>query len=134
MAIPKGVPPRYTSSKQLIAGADINTINDRTCSFQTLTPTGATQGAAAAVDAANIEIPAGAASAGIRLPVSYPGAIVSILNNSSNNQNIYPNGTDKIQNSGTGYAAASAAVVIATLVSWDLICIKTGQWQRTITS
>lgn len=134
MSFPKSPPARYSSSRQLIAGSDMNNLNDAQNSYQLLTPTGATQVAAALIDASNVEIPAGAAAAGVVMPVSYPGAEVDILNNSGNNQNVYPNGTDQIQNGGTGYAGASTAVVIATLVSWRLHCIKQGFWQRVITS
>ena len=134
MSFPKSHPNRYITSRQLIAGSDVNAFNDASYSYQLLTPLGATQVAAAPIDAANVEIPAGAAAAGVVMPISYPGAEVDILNNSGNNQNVYPNGTDQIQNAGTTYAAASAAVVIATLVSWRLRCIKQGYWQRIITS
>jgi len=134
MSIPKSPPQNYTSSRQLIAGSDINNLSDRVCSFQTLTPTGATQATAAPIDAANVEIPAGAAAAGIRLPISYPGAEVCVLNNSANTQNIYPGVGDQVQNAANAYAAANAAVTAATNTSYIFICIKKGFWQRTATS
>ena len=135
MSFPKASNQRYTTSRQLIAGLDMNNLTDSTNSYQKITATGATQATAAKADAANIEIASGsAANAGIVLPVSYPGAEIVVLNNSLNTSDIYPNGTDQIQNGGTGYAAASAAVAIATLVSWKLRCVKQGFWQRWITS
>lgn len=134
MAIPNSPPRRYSTSKQLIAGDDFNKLNDELNSFQTLTPTGATQAAAAPINAANIEIPAGAAAAGVVLPVSYPGAIVNILNNSSNTTTVYGTGTDVVQTSGTTYAAAATGVSLVTLTSATYFCIKTGFWQRSTTA
>jgi len=135
MSFPKAPNQRYTTSRQLIAGLDVNNLTDSQNSFASITAIGATQAAAAAIDAANIEIKSGSANnAGARLPVSYPGAEICVLNNSLNTTNIYPNGTDQIQNAGTTFAAASAAVAMATLVSWKLRCIKQGFWQRWITS
>lgn len=132
MSIPKSPPRRYSSSRQMIAGDDINNLSDRTCSFQQLLPLGATQVAAAPIDAANVELLT-AATAGVRLPVSYPGAEVCILNNSGAAQNIYPGGTDQVQTTATTYAGASTAVSLASLASAIYFCIKTGFWQRAAT-
>jgi hypothetical protein len=136
MSIPKAPNQRYTNSRQLIAGSDMNNLNDQLNSYQLLTAAGTTQATAAKVDAANVEVASGSANnAGIILPVAYPGAEVDILNNSLNTTLVYPNGsTDVIQNAGTTYAAAKASVSMATLVSWRLKCIKAGFWQRVITS
>lgn len=133
MGIPSRAPNRYTSSKQLIAGSDFNSLNDELNSFQTLTPTGATQAAAAPINAANVELLT-AAGAGVVLPISYPGAFCNILNNSGNTQNIYPNGTDQVQNNTTTYAGASTAVTLASGASATYFCIKTGFWQRAATA
>ena len=124
-------PPRiYTASKQLIGGDDFNNLASQLNSAQSLTALGVAQADAAQINAANVEILAGsAANTGVKLPVSYPGAIVNILNNSLNTENIYPLGTDQIQNGATGYAAAGVAVTMATLVSATFICIKKGFWQ-----
>jgi len=130
MTVPRSTPNVYTSSKQLIAGSDINDINNRCCSFQTLTPLGSTQATAALVNAANVEVPAGSAAGGIRLPTSYPGAEVSVINNSSNTTTIYGAGTDVIQTSGTAYAATATGVALVTLTSALYVCVKKGFWQR----
>lgn len=129
MGIPKSPPKRYTSSRQLIAGDDFNSLNDELNSFQTLTATGASQAAAASINAANVEIPAGNAAGSVVLPVSYPGAMVNILNNSANTQSVFPGGTDQIQSGATGYGAAGAAVTMLTGVSAIFYCIKVGFWQ-----
>ena len=130
MSIPKSPPARYTTSRQLISGADFNGLNDQLNSAQSLTAVGVAQGDAVAIDGANIEIKAGSANnAGARLPVSYPGAIVAILNNSANTTIIYGNGTDTIQNAATTFAAS---VNMATLTSAIFRCIKVGFWQRVI--
>jgi hypothetical protein len=134
MTIPKSPPNRYSASRQLIAGSDINNLSDASFSFAQITAIGVDQGSAAPIDSSNVEVLSGSANnAGVRLPVSYPGASVSILNNSLNTTNVYASGTDVLQNGGTTYAAAAAAVSMATLVSVTWTCFKTGFWQRGIT-
>lgn len=125
---------RFIPSRQLLPGSWANAVVDSVYSYQSLTPTGANQAAAAPINAANVEIPSGAAAAGILLPPARPGISIDVLNNSANTQNIYPSGTDRIQNAGTGYAAAGAAVTAATGTSYTFICIKAGFWQRTVTA
>lgn len=132
MTIPASAPNRYSASKQLISGADFNNLNDHLNSSQGLTATGVAQVDAAQINAANVEILNGsAANAGVRLPVSYPGAEVAILNNSANTSIVYAIGTDVIQNGATGYAAAAAGVNMVTLVTDLFFCIKKGFWQVT---
>jgi hypothetical protein len=134
MTIPASPPRRYTTSRQLIAGDDFNNLSDHNYSFQTLTATGATQAAAASVNAANVEIPAGNAAAGIKLPIAYPGQDVTVVNNSSNTITVYGAGTDVVQsgNAPITYAAAATGVTMATLTSYYFTCIKKGFWQRTV--
>ncbi len=125
-------PPRiYTTSKQLIGGDDINNFNASLFSFQAVTALGIAQADAAQIIAANVEILAGsAANTGVKLPVSYPGAIINILNNSANTENIYPFGNDQIQtNSATLYAAAGVAITMITLIQATFVCMKKGFWQ-----
>jgi hypothetical protein len=130
MTYPASPPRRYTTSKQLIGGDDFNNLNDHLNSFQALTALGVAQADAAQINAANVEILVGsAANTGVKLPVSYPGASIIILNNSANTENIYPLGNDQIQNGATGFAAAAAAVTMATGVSASFMCIKKGFWQ-----
>ena len=132
MSIPKSPPARYISSRQLIAGADMNNLNVHSFSFQTVTPAGATQATATPLDAANVEIAAAAPAGGVILPISYPGQEIAIINNSLNTTTVYPQGaTDVIQNGATGYAAVTAGVTVATLVSIVFTCIKQGFWQVT---
>jgi hypothetical protein len=132
MSIPKSPPTVYTSSRQLIAGSDINNLSDHWFSFQTLVAAGATQATATAIDAANVEILTSAA-AGVRLPVSYPGQEIFILNNSGQTQNVYPSNSDQVQiTNTTTYAAAGVAATQANLTSYCYVCIKKGFWQRSI--
>lgn len=130
MAIPSAPPNRYTSSRQLIAGSDFNNLNDQLNSFSALTAAGVAQADAVAINAAQIEILAGSVNnAGARLPISYPGQEIDILNNSANNTIIYATGTDLIANNTNAYAAANAGVTMATLTSSTFKCIKKGFWQ-----
>jgi hypothetical protein len=131
MSIPKSPPKRYTTSRQLIAGDDVNNLSDQLFSFQQLTALGAAQASAVPINASNVEILSGSANnTGAILPTAYPGLTINILNNSLNTTNIYGSGSDVIQNGGTTYAAAAAAVAMATLVSATFFCIKAGFWQR----
>lgn len=131
MSFPKNPPARYITSRQLIAGSDVNNFNDQSFSFQQLIALGVAQVDAAFIDAANVEILSGSANnAGAKLPISYPGAKINILNNSLNTTVIYGNGTDTVQTTGTTFAAS---ITMATLVSIELFCIKAGFWQRSIT-
>lgn len=132
MTIPLSPPRRYTTSKQLIGGDDFNNLNDHSFSFQQVTALGVAQGDAAQINAANVEVLAGSANnTGVRMPVSYPGAEVSILNNSANNTIVYGNGTDTIQSSGVAF---TASMTMAALTSTFFFCIKKGFWQRSITA
>lgn len=133
MAFPRSVPnASLISSRQLIYGSLINDMNNAQYSYQLLTALGVAQVDAAIGDAANIEIASGSANnAGILLPPAFPGATISILNNSLNTSVIYGNGTDTIQTTGTTYAAS---ITMATLVNITLRCIKAGFWQRVITA
>ena len=126
-------PPRiYTVSKQLIGGDDINNLSAQLNSSQSITALGVAQVDAAQINAVNVEILAGsAANTGVKLPVSFVGADIFIINNSANTENVYPLGNDQIQNNNTTYAAAGAAVTMVTLTVWNFICIKKGFWQRT---
>jgi hypothetical protein len=135
MSYPKGSRSRLIASRQLVSGELINNMNDALYSYQLLTAAGVAQTDAALIDGANVEIAAGSVNnAGAKLVPAVVGATIAILNNSANTTLIYPNGTDQIQNAGTGYAGASTAVAMATLVCWYLRCVKAGFWQRVITS
>ena len=125
-------PPRiYTTSKQLIGGDDFNNISAQINSFQAVTALGVAQSDAAQINAANVEILAGSApNTGVKLPPSFVGADVFILNNSANTENVYPFGNDQVQNGNTTYAAAGAAVTQVTLTCWNFTCVKKGFWQR----
>jgi hypothetical protein len=107
-------------------------MNDALYSSQVLLAGGATQALAAQINSANVEIDAASAAGGVRLPISYPGAEVQILNNSLNTTTVYGAGTDVIQTTGTTFAATATGITMATLVSIQLTCIKTGFWQRAI--
>lgn len=130
MSIPKSPPQRYIPSRQLIKGSDINDLSDFLFSFQALLAAGVAQVDAALINATNFEVLTGSANnAGAKLPASFPGLIINILNNSLNTTLIYPFGTEVIQNGATGYAAASASVSMATIVPATFYCIKAGFWQ-----
>lgn len=132
MTFPTSSRTQYTSSRQLISGQSINDLENQLNSYQSITAAGTVQTDAQQIDAANVEVKSGSANnAGVLLPTAYPGAAVSILNNSLNTTKVYGKGTDTVQTTGTTYAAS---VDMATLVSATFFCIKAGFWQRSITA
>lgn len=125
---------RFISSRQLLPGDWANGITDGWFSAQSFVATGAaTQAAAITVNAAQVELLTGAASA-VKLPASFPGAEITILNNSGNAQQVFGTGTDVVQTTGTTYAAAATGVVLASLACAVYRCVKTGFWQRITTA
>jgi hypothetical protein len=138
MTIPASPPRRYTASRQLIAGDDFNNLSDHIYGFQSVNAVGTTQGTANLITAANVEILAGALSVnngGVILPVAIPGQNISLLNNSANTTNVYPQANgDVIAKNTTQYQAANTPVALATLTSYDFFCTKKGFWQATKTT
>jgi len=125
---------RFISSRQLLPGDWANGINDSLFSSQTIVPVGAaTQAAAVPVNGAQVELLTGPAAA-VKLPASFPGAEVTILNNSGNAQQVFGTGTDVVQTTGTTYAAAATGVALASLACAVYRCVKTGFWQRITTA
>lgn len=125
---------RFISSRQLLPGDWANSVTDALYSAQALVAAGAaTQAAAATVNAAQVELLAGAASA-VKLPPALPGVEVTILNNSGNAQQIFGTGADVVQTTGTTYAAAATGVVLASLACAIYRCVKAGFWQRITTA
>lgn len=121
---------RFISSRQLLPGDWANGVSDALYSSQSVTAAGTAQADAAQINAAFVEVLNGSANnAGVKLPAAYPGAEVTILNNSANSTKIWPSGTDQIQSAATGYAGAGTSVTIVTLTSYRLVCVKTGFWQ-----
>jgi len=125
---------RFIASKQLLPGDWANNVTDALYSSQRILLTSAaTQAAAVTLNAAQVELLTGAAS-GAKLPPSYPGAEITILNNSGNAQQIFGTGADVVQTTGTTYAAAATGVVLASLACAVYRCVKTGFWQRITTA
>jgi len=125
---------RFIPSRQLLPGDWANGMNDALFSSQAIVATGAaTQVAATQLNAAQVELLAGAAAA-VKLPASYPGAEVTILNNSGNAQQVFGTGSDVVQTTGTTYAAAATGVVLASLACAVYRCVKQGFWQRITTA
>lgn len=125
---------RFIASRQLLPGDWANAISDAQYSTQQVVPAGAaTQVAAVPVNAAQVEAIAGTASA-LKLPPSFSGAVITILNNSGNAQQIFGTGADVVQTTGTTYAAAATGVAMANLTCAEFRCVKTGFWQRIITA
>lgn len=132
MTFPTSSRAQLSSGRQLVPGQSINDLENQLNSYQSLTAAGTTQADAQQIDAANVEVKAGSANnAGVLLPTAYPGAVVSILNNSANTTKVYGKGTDTVQDAATTFAAS---VTMATLTSNIFRCIKAGFWQRQATA
>lgn len=126
---------RFIPSRQLLPGDWANGITDSLYSAQTVAPAGAaTQAGATSVNASQVEILAGSAASAVKLPASFPGAEVTILNNSSNSQQVFGTGADVVQSGAATYAAAATGVALVTLTCAVYRCVKTGFWQRIATA
>ena len=136
--IPNKINQRYTTSRQLIAGSDMNSLNDQLNSAQSTTALGTTQATAALINSANVEVKSGSANnAGMVMPVSYPGLEVDILNNSLNTTKIYPNGTDQIQTLTThggdqiqNSTKGSSITLQDVAGSWYVVGKEQGTWSN----
>lgn len=109
MALPKSAPNRYTTSRQLIAGSDINGMNDQLYSAQSITAgTVQTQAGATQINAAAVFVTTGNANDGVILPPGYAGLEIFVASN-ANTLKVYPSGTETIGNGAAGVAYAQTA-------------------------
>ena len=136
MALPRNTPNRYSNSRQLISGSDINNINDSHNSIQLLTAsTTQTQAGAqlALINAANVLLTVGNANDAIALPLGYPGLSIWISNPAGNSAQVYGSGTDTINDvaTATGVAQAASKTAIYTCVA---VVSGVGKWYRILTA
>ena len=98
----------------------------QTISFVTgITAAGSNQGTATVLTPAMAyNVTTTAASTGVLLPVSVPGAEITLMNNGANTLNVYPNGTDKIN----ALSAGAAFTVTAAAAPTIFYCFAAGQW------
>lgn len=137
MPLSRSGPKRYTASKQLIGGDDINAINDQLFTIQSLTAsvtqTQASALANAAINAASIKVTTGNANDVVALPKGYPGLKVLVYNASANALSVYPFTGDKI---GAGAANALFAHPASKSVLYQVVEVVAGvaQWAPNVSA
>lgn len=119
---------RFTSSKQLLPGSRLNSIDDQLNSYQELTALagGTLVAATPVINATNVSLEV-VANGGdsVVLPPAKTGLVVSIVNNGAAAAQIFGNGTDTIN-----ATAGNVGVSLANGAAIVLRCIKNGNWRR----
>lgn len=133
MGLPKLSLQRYTSSRQLVQGSDMNALNDLLASFLggIVALAGGTRVAATPVlNAANCEITTCATAADSAvLPKAKVGLDITVTNSGAASAQIFADGTDTIQ--GT---AGSVGVALAPAATARYHCSKDGVWKRFVSA
>ncbi len=104
MGLPNKTPPQYTSSRQLISGADFNNVVSQLNSGESGITAGAvqTQAGARQLNAAvNTISTVAAAGDGVRLPKGFVGLEVWIINTDADDIQVYGFSTDTINSVAT---------------------------------
>lgn len=121
--LPSLAPNRYTSSRQLVSGADMNNLIDQLNSITTGIVAHAGGGRANAVQldaATNVVSTVATANDSVKLPIGFPGLKVVIVNQDADAVGVYGyNATDTIN----GGATVNQAQGTKTYV-----CIAQGVW------
>lgn len=121
--IPSKAPNRYTSSRQLVSGSDINNIADQLNSITVgivAKAGGGFAGATQLVAANNIVATVANANDSVKLPIGFPGLKVLIINQNANAVGVYGyNSTDTINGGATVNQAQGTKTYI---------CVSAGTW------
>ena len=121
--LPTKAPNRYSTSRQLISGADVNNITDQLNSVTTGITAKSGGGFAGATQlnaAVNVVSTVAVANDSVKLPISFPGLKVIIINQDADAVGVYGfNSTDTIN----GGATVNQAQGTKTYV-----CISPGVW------
>jgi hypothetical protein len=111
MTLSANAPAQYTSSRQLIAGSDINNITQQLNSGRTGIVAGivATQAGATQLDSAvNTISTVTTAGDGVRLPKGFIGLEVWVVNSDADAVQVYGYGTDTIDSVATATGVSQA--------------------------
>jgi len=111
MTLAANAPGSYTSSRQLVNGADMNNIIQQLNSAKTGIVAGATQTQAGATQldsAVNTVATVTTAGDGVRLPKGFVGLEVWIINADADSLQVYGFGTDTINSVATATGVAQA--------------------------
>ena len=121
--IPSKAPNRYTTSRQLVSGEDINNLSDQlnSISIGIVAHVGGGQANATQLNAAtNVVATVATANDSVKLPIGFPGLKVVIINQDADAVGVYGyNATDTIN----GGATVNQAQGTKTYV-----CVSAGVW------
>ena len=137
--LPNNSPARYSSSKQLIGGNDVNAMNDQLDSAQSVvaTPAG-TQATSVVINAAAVLVSAVAsANDGVKLPQGYAGLEIFIFNDdAANSLQVFGSGTDTINDiaTATGIAQASQKAAIYKCIIGPTAAVPAARWFRNLSA
>lgn len=123
---------KFTSSRQLIPGSRINSIDDQMNSYQGLTALagGTLTALTPAIDCANVSLNVVAnANDSVVLPAAKAGLDIYIVNNGAASAQIFGNGTDTIN-----ATAGNVGVALGNGAAAHFRCIKDGNWRRFVSA
>ena len=135
MALPKFPFGRYITSKQLVAGSDMNGLFDLLTSAVKITanPGGALLNATPVQAAhANLAVVATAGDS-LLLPPSYPGLEVTIENNTANYATVWPFQANPYNNNALDNIDGLTSVTHYGNSTITYECVTLGVWRRTVT-
>lgn len=131
--IPNQAPNRYTSSRQLVSGADINNITDQLNSIQNgvIATAGGTQNAAVQLNAAVVQVSIVATDGdSVRLPKGFAGLEVFIANQGAEDLQVFGYGVDTIDGAATavGVSQVSGKKAIYRCIVGPTASTPAAQW------
>lgn len=133
----KKAPDNYTSGRQLVSGADINTLTSQLYSNQLLTAaTTQTQAGAiagAVINASAVLLTVANAGDVVALPLGYVGLEVLIANPAGQSVTVFGSGIDTINNVATATGVAQAASTNA-IYKCVAVVAGVGKWYRVLTA
>jgi len=136
MTIPASAPNKYTSSRQLVAGSDINNISDQLNSYQELTALAGGAKPGTQINAANIHALAASDLDSFSLPAGlFPGMKVFLANYSGHSVQVYGLGNDTVNDVAT---ATGVTQNNSTNAIYQCIVARVGataaKWYRVLTA
>jgi len=121
--VPSKAPNRYTTSRQLVSGADLNNLSDQLNTVKTgiVAHVGGGQASATQLNAAiNVVATVATANDSVKLPIGFAGLRIVIINQDADAVGVYGyNSTDTIN----GGATVNQAQGTKTYV-----CVSAGVW------
>lgn len=136
MTIPASAPTKYSASRQLIAGSDINNLSDQLNSFQELTALAGGAKPGTQINAANVHATSATDLDSFSLPAGlFPGMSVFIANPTGHSIQVYGLGSDTIND-----VATATGVTQNSAVNANYVCVvarvgsNPAKWYRNLSA